>query len=127
MNVHIENDKAARRLFAEAIALEDAGRLEEALSLREALIQYSPSEEGFILSIAQSLAGLDRFDGAEHWYRKSIFIHPYSELSSLQLFHFLLNADRIDDAFIEMKRFQSIAHSDDYAEFVRIINTDSDG
>ena len=127
MNVQIEDNDEAARLFAEAIALEDSGRLEEALSLREALIQYSPNEEGFILSMAQSLAGLGRLDEAEHWYRKSIFIYPYSELSSLQLFHFLLNADRTDDAFIEMKRFQSIAHSNDYAEFVRVINADSDG
>ena len=27
------------------------------------------------------------------------------------------------DAFIEVKRFQSISHCDDYGEFVRIINT----
>lgn len=120
--MRIENEDEASRLFTQAFALEEAGDLQQALSIRERLIEYSSQDERYILSMGRSFATLDRMGEAEDWYRKSIFLYPYSEMSSLQLFHFLWNLDRTDDAFIELRRFQSISHSDDYAEIVGEIN-----
>jgi tetratricopeptide (TPR) repeat protein len=115
----------ASSLFSEAFELEEVGDWEGALPARRELLAFMPDEEKFIISFARNLWTLGQLDEAEHWYRKSIFIHPHSELSSLHLFHFLWDLKRTDDAFIEIKRFQSIAHSDDYMAIVREINEKS--
>jgi len=123
--VTVDSADQASGLFRDAFALEEAGDWEGALPTRRELLAFLPSEEKFILALARNLSNLGRVTEAEEWYRKSIFIHPYSELSSLHLFHFLWGLEQTDDAFIEMKRFQSISHSDDYMEIVREINKNS--
>ena len=118
----IESKAQALRLYSAATALEDAGDWGGALSLRKELLAFAPSDEKFILTFAKGLSNVGQTAEAEDWYRKAIFLKPYSELSSLHLFHFLWDSGRTDDAFIEIKRFQSIAHSNDYMEIVREIN-----
>lgn len=107
--------------FRLAYEAEEKGDLKKSLELRQALVKYSPHDEHFILSLARSYSKLNNMEQAEWFLRKAIFLYPYSELSSLQLFHFLWTFEDKDKAFEEMKRFQSIAFSQDYADIVKEI------
>src|SRR5438270_1533387 len=91
-------DEEAISLFERSFALEEDGAHDQALELRQRLLNRYPQNERMIIALARSLAALGSMEEAEHQYRKAIFMFPYSELSSLQLFHFLWDADRTDDA-----------------------------
>lgn len=121
----IDVDEEGIGLFEQAFAFEEGGEHDQALELRGRLLDCYPDNERVIIAFARSLAAVGSTEEAERQYRKAIFIFPYSELSSLQLFHFLWDANRTDDAFVEMKRFQSISHSDDYDKFVHTINREA--
>ena len=120
-NQDVLPDEESVRLFENAYALEEQGQHDKALELRERLAQRYPKNERITIVVGRSLAFLGRVEEAESVYRKAIFMFPYSELASLQLFHFLWDTKRSDDAFNEMKRFQSISHSDDYLAIVKEI------
>jgi tetratricopeptide (TPR) repeat protein len=117
----IKSYDEAASLYHKAYEREESGDFRGALSIREKLADYDKSNEKFILSLARSYSLLNKSDEAEFWFRKAIFIHPFSELSSLQLFHFLVQEGHTDKAFEEVKRFESIAHSADYDEIMKTI------
>ncbi|MBL4617920.1 MAG: tetratricopeptide repeat protein [Robiginitomaculum sp.] len=126
------NKEEADTIFQKALALEDAGNLHEALKLRKLLASNFPKVKIFLLTLAKSLKNLSQLDEAEKYYKRTVKIAPKWELASLQLFHFywdnenILGVDRKDDAFDEIRRFQSISHCDDYVEIVREINAKYD-
>ncbi len=122
MMITINTEQDAVEAYLKAVNYEENGRFEDALELRKALFKYSPTEAKIIISMGESFYSLGMHKQAEQYYRKAIKLHPKLELASLRLFHFLWDRDLTDQAFEEMKRFQTVSHSDDYMEIVREIN-----
>lgn len=60
----------------------------------------------------------DQFDKAAEKYKKATEISSKSEAASLGLFHSLWQMDKNDQAFDEVKRYMSIAQSDEYNELL---------
>jgi len=119
----------ANEIFEKANKLEELGELEAALKIRKQLAKDFPNSKLLLITLAKSLQELNKLDEAELYYKKTVKLAPKWELASLQLFHFLFDneggrwkEDRFDEAFDEMRRFQSISHSDDYVEIIREIN-----
>ncbi|MEP3890076.1 MAG: hypothetical protein ABJN69_06385 [Hellea sp.] len=116
-------------LFDKANQLEELGDLEAALVIRKQLVTRLPDDKVLSITLAKALEDLNDLIGAEMYYKKTVKLAPKWELASLQLFHFLFDnyggrwkKDRLDEAFDEMRRFQSISHCEDYVEIVREIN-----
>lgn len=53
---------------------------------------------------------------ALHCFEKATQLSPRSEMASLGLFHALWRSRKRSRAVAELKRFQSVSHSKDYAE-----------
>ena len=62
-----------------------------------------------------------RLPAAAAAFRVATKRFPKLEIASLGLFHTLWQQSKSDDAFEEMKRFQSVSHSQDYEEIVHEI------
>jgi tetratricopeptide (TPR) repeat protein len=120
--IEVKSDEEAKRLFERSFVLHENGNTKDAYDIRIALENYAPTEERFIIASAQSLQSLDKLEEAESKFRRAVFLNPSSELASLQLFHYLWSLDKNDQAFDEIRRFQSLAHSDDYVAIVNEIN-----
>jgi tetratricopeptide (TPR) repeat protein len=120
--VDIKNDDEAYDAFHESIEYEDAGNHEEALAIRKALVKFDPTRNRFLLVLGRSFENLGKLEEAEIFFRKAIRLYPDLELASKHLFHFFWDRGLTDEAFEEIKRFQSVSHSDDYMEIVREIN-----
>lgn len=127
MNDNTDIDDASAS-FRKAFELDELGEYAKALSIRKALEKNEPKHKWLLVSLGQSYENLKKFDKAEEYYKKATALYPKSKTASLHLFHFywdedeILEDDRKDEAFDEMRRFQSISHCEDYVEIVREIN-----
>jgi len=100
--------------ISNVIKLKKSGDFDDALKIAEKLFvkyDYIGSVCGLLASIHFEL---DHFDEAAKVYKKAITISPKSETASLGLFHSLWHVGDTDGAFEEMKRYMTIAKSDEY-------------
>ena len=95
----IDSDESMVELFDRAFGLEEQSQHKRALELRRQFLEFYPESERAIIAFARR----HRETGGSR-----------------------ASAERTDDAFIEMKRFQSISHSDDYDGSVETIGRDAD-
>lgn len=123
------NDNKAETAYKEAFFLDDLGQYEKALKIRKSLERKFPKHKLVLIALGNSYENLCRPNEAEKYYKKAIRLYPDEQSASLFLFHLLWDeekvfweADRYDEAFDEMRRFQSISHCEDYMEIVREIN-----
>ncbi len=99
--------------------LKKQGMYEDALREAENLIGKYP-EIGSVYGLAASIYfELDRFEEAARKYKKATELSPKSEMASLGLFHSLWQIGSNDAAFEEMKRYMSIAESEEYNELLK--------
>lgn len=123
------NDNKAKTAFNEAFFFDDLGQHEKALSIRLSLEKKFPKHKLLLIALGTSYEKLCQLEKAEEYYRRAVKLYPKEEIASKFLFHFLWDDDedlwsenRRDEAFEEIRRFQSISHCEDYMEIVREIN-----
>ncbi len=110
--------------FSKAQELSKSGDLHGALEVLQELVIMQPTSAVLCATLAGIYWELDDLKEAENNFRNAVELAPGSETSSLGLFHCLWEQDRKDEAFEEMKRFQSVSYSKDYEDIVKEINED---
>ena len=103
-------------LFNEAVTLIEKGDLNPAIELLSAIAEKQPAIDA-LLSLGKCYKDLGKLTEAIYWFDRAVKEYPENELSSLSLFHALSNNEQNNEAINEMKRFLSIAHSDQYESF----------
>jgi tetratricopeptide (TPR) repeat protein len=119
------NLEEANMAFRKAHQLEEAGEFEDALKIREELAIALPFSKKILLPLGKLYQILGKVEQAEVVFNDTIKHYPECELASKNLFHFLWNNDRRNEAMEELGRFQTISHSEDYMDIVREINEKS--
>jgi predicted Zn-dependent protease len=115
-------DHATERVLGtirETIELDAAGKLDEAETLMQALVDEFPeaSVPHSYLAWVQSRAGKHR-QAIEHG-RVAVKLSPESEMSSIMLFRVLWSAGEHKQAFDEMKRLEQYGPSEEYARLMQ--------
>lgn len=107
-------DSIFKRRFKSAITLYRAGEVARSVeALKLVAIEYpnEPSVHGYLglvlLKVGDSALAARHFEVASR-------LSPLNENNSLGLFHSLLELGRKREAIAELKRYQSVSHSDDY-------------
>lgn len=119
------NDPRLDQMMDRALALKNAERFEEAADafgqITACYPNFAPAHgmRGLIL-----FSALKRPQDAILSFQEAVRLAPKSELASLGLFHSLWKTGREDDAFEEMKRYQSLNDwsCQDYLDIVAEIN-----
>lgn len=88
----------------------------------EQLIDLAPKSAKLRCVLAAVYWDTENLEKAVENFGMAIELSPTHELSSLGLFHCLWDQGKEDDAFKEMRRFQSIADSEDYRRIVEEID-----
>lgn len=114
-------------IFDEAIKLRDQGDFEGALNLLEQILSNDTRQPAVLAVTAHMSYELGKMEKAIELFRQLIQAKPKLQMASLGLFHSLWKTGRYDEAFEEMKRFQSIAYCEDYEEIVREIRQKAGG
>jgi superkiller protein 3 len=122
MNLNEHRDKEAQ--FNHALRLRNEGDLQGALQLFKQLIAQYPDFAVAYEIMGDVLWDLNAIEEARSCFQKAVTLKPESELGSLGLFHVLWELGRIDEAFEEMKRFLSIADSEEYTRLLADIQRD---
>ena len=112
--------------FESANQLRKAGNADGAIRVLRVLVADFPKQSAAYLIIGDIFWDEGRLAAAEAAFRAATERFPKLEIASLGLFHTLCRQSKTDDAFEEMKRFQSGSHSQDYEEIVHeILQADS--
>jgi predicted Zn-dependent protease len=104
--------------FESANQLRKSGDAESAIQVLRALVVDFPNQAAAYLIIGDILWDEGELPAATEAFRVATERFPKLEIASLGLFHTLWRQSKTDDAFEEMKRFQSVSHSKDYKEIV---------
>ncbi|MEI6075352.1 MAG: hypothetical protein WCS94_07255 [Verrucomicrobiota bacterium] len=104
--------------FESANRLRKAGDTAGAIRILRGLVADYPKMSAAYLVIGDILWDDGKLPAASVAFRVATKHFPKLEIASLGLFHTLWRQSRTDAAFAEMKRFQSISHSQDYKEIV---------
>lgn len=118
------NFEADYEVFQRAARLIDTGRSSEAEPLLKQLISGSAywDEAQGLLALVFLDAG--RAVEAVESFRELVRRRPDRESTSLGLFHALWQADRIDEAWAEMRRFRAKHESMEYRRLLRDLEAD---
>jgi predicted Zn-dependent protease len=108
--------------YAEAVKLKDTGELEAARGLLLELSIKDPRSAAIALMLGDVCGKMSRFDEAIAALRRAVDLAPKSEGVSLNLFHYLWDLGKKNEALEEVKRFMSVGDSKDYREIVKEIN-----
>ena len=118
MMTSIKRPPELDKKIEKVLELKKQDKYKDALCEAENLTEKYP-EIGSVYGLAASIYfELDRFEEAAQKYRKATEISPKSEMASLGLFHSLWQIGSNDAAFEEMKRYMSIAESEEYNELL---------
>ena len=116
----------AQRDFALAVKLRDQGDTKDSLAILSRLAE-SPDATAAVFAILGSLQwDASNLPEAVISFQKAVELAPHSEDASLGLFHTLMESQKEADAFAEMKRFLSIADSQEYRTLLKEIQDSSD-
>jgi Flp pilus assembly protein TadD len=108
-------DPVYKKQFDAAIVLFRDGKVALAIeSLKCVALQY-PNESAVHGYLGLVLFKVEQFELAVRHFEVATKLSPQSELASLGLFHALRALKKHKQAVSELKRFQSVSHSDDYA------------
>lgn len=105
-------------LVDRAIVARNDGRLEEAVSILESIVSNVPGN-----AVAQTVLGgiywdQERSVDALRCFTCAIEANPTLEMASLPIFHIYMEMDEVDKAFAEMRRFLSLAESQEYQRLI---------
>lgn len=118
----MEYSEEEGKLFALAQEHSRNENIDRVAEILRELVKRRPDSALFNATLANSLNTLGQFDEAENYFRTAIFLSPGSERISLGLFHSLWGRGKRDEALEEMKRFVSLADSDEYRLILAAIN-----
>jgi predicted Zn-dependent protease len=104
--------------FEKANRLRKEGDVTGAIKILRGLVGDFPKKSAAYLVIGDILWDDGRLSAASMAFRAATNRFPKLEIASLGLFHTLWRQARTDAAFEEMRRFQSISHSQGYKEIV---------
>src|SRR5687767_3902407 len=113
--------------FDSAMKLRDEGKYAEAIRVLEALITDRIDKRWRMVAVLCQLGNIYSFHlkepakGATYFLRATR-LKPSSELSSLGLFHSLLNQGKVGEARKEMKRFMASYRSKEYELFLKEVS-----
>jgi predicted Zn-dependent protease len=113
-------------LFDRAVKLKDQGDFAGAQQIVEQLIAAEPTSAGLHWFLGMLSWEQGASDKAERAFRRATELNPHSENASLGLFHCLWETGRQAEALGEIKRFLTIAESQDYRQILAEINAASD-
>ena len=108
--------------FANAIKLRDAGKTDAARRILERLAAGPFATCAVFVVLGTLQWDQNLLPDAVQSFRRAVHIFPQSDLASLGLFHTLIESGFDDEAFDEMRRFLSIADSDEYRNLIKEIN-----
>ena len=118
--------KSEKNMFARAKELSEKNDILGVLEVMIDLVRINPKSAVFRAVLANAYCDVGKFELAEKEFNVAIQLAPESEKVSLGLFHCLWGQNKRVEAFEEMKRFMSIADSEDYRAIVKEINESSD-
>ncbi len=107
-------DPACKSRFNVAIKLHRSGQSAQALEALKSIAIDFPNEPAVHGYLGLVLLKLGNPELAARHFEVATLLLPQSEISSLGLFHSLLESGNKKQAIRELKRFQSVSHSDDY-------------
>jgi predicted Zn-dependent protease len=114
-------DPIFREKFDQAMNLRNAGNFSEALESFKLLAKESPKFNGTFMMMGHICWKLNQNNEAAEYFGKAVEMSPKLEIASLGLFHSLWNQGKTDEALLEMRRFLTIASSDEYTEILEAI------
>lgn len=117
--------KLEKNKFAKAKELSEKGDILGMLEVMKDLVKSNPESAVFRAVLANAYWSVGELETAEKEFRDAVQLAPESEKVSLGLFHCLWDQNKKDEAFEEMKRFMTIADSEDYRAIVKEINESS--
>ena len=119
MNSKKKKDEEYDLRFEEALLLRDSGRPHEALNILSQLLSYDGNRDAGILALMGDIYG-DANEPAESTkcFQKAVELAPTAEIPSLGLFHALWDSGDRAGAFAELKRFLSIAQSEEHFRLI---------
>lgn len=100
--------------FDDALRLRDAGQVDDAVKILEALAQRRPDAYPVLGTLAGIQYSQGDMEGARKNFSRTVELSPRSELASRGLFHALYRLGRLVEAFEEMARFRSLKRSSEY-------------
>ncbi len=112
----------SKALFAHAAKLKENGQYDEARNILLELLSGEPSAPSVRTVLADTCWDAGRIDEAISHFAIAVALVPSSETVSLGLFHCLIEADRRDEAFREMRRFLDIQSSEEYSKILATFN-----
>lgn len=98
-------DERLRAAFDRAIALKDAGRLDEAREELLELHRASPESPAILAVLADTIWDSGSPRDAIEFFRLAQELRPSSEILSISVFHCLLESGEAEAALDEMKRY----------------------
>ena len=104
--------------LAKASRLAKRGNTQDAIQTLRGLVADFPKKPAAYLVIGDVFWQADKWLQASKAFRVATKQFPKLEIASLGLFHTLWAQSKTDEAFDEIKRFQSISYCRDYAEIV---------
>ena len=111
-----------RKRFDEAVKLRNQSEFERAREILMQLHRNEPKSAVILTVLADVCWDMKHLDEAISFFQQASVLMPSSEITSVGLFHCLWEADRIDDAFAEMKRFLASYESDEYTRLLKDMN-----
>ena len=110
----VEDEAEIGPEFTRALALAGRGDRRAAAEILERLAAKFPHRPAILGVLGSVRLGLGEYERALECYRETAALCPAFDLASLGLFHSLWGLGRREEAFAEMRRFQSVASSEEY-------------
>lgn len=114
-----EFSKEDRDLFESAQKTSRTGDFQTAIEQFKVLIAKYPKNGLLHAVLANNYWHLGDLDTAEVEFRTAVELYPKNEHCSLSFFHLLWEKGKETEGFNEMRRFLSIAESDEYKQLVK--------
>jgi predicted Zn-dependent protease len=114
-----EHQRKQWALAQERSQLDD---LQGTLEILKKLVGEIPESAVLNATFANTLKAVNDIEPAIEHFQTAVKLAPTSELYSLGLFHLFWSQGRQDEAFDEMRRFETISESAEYKKIVAGIN-----
>jgi predicted Zn-dependent protease len=114
-----EHQRKQWALAQERSQLDD---LQGTLEILKKLVGEIPESAVLNATFANTLKAVNDIESAIEHFQTAVKLAPTSELYSLGLFHLFWSQGRQDEAFDEMRRFETISESAEYKKIVAGIN-----
>jgi Flp pilus assembly protein TadD len=110
----IVSSDESKRLFAQAREQSRSGDTRGVVETMRELVKLSPKSGIFSAVLANALKSLGETAEAERRFRDAVALSPRSEKISLGLFHSLWSQGKEEEALEEVRRFLTVADSEEY-------------